>query len=171
MAERFQSLSYLSRSNEFIAVASWFLRVFFILIDCLPVLVKFISGSTPYDRLVDTEVSSAERRFSRDADIRGAIADQRDDTMMYQARAEEARRRKEIDLDILRQDAVRDTVRGDSVDALWRSKLDARRAAAAPAGNSGWLRNDQDQASPPLNGSAVGFGHAAGGPPGSGLRT
>lgn len=134
MAERFQSLSYLSRSNAFIAVASWFLRVFFILIDCLPVLVKFISGSTPYDRLVDTEVSAAERRFSRDTDTRDSIADGRNETVLCQARAEEARRRKEIDLDILRQDAARDTARGDSVDALWRSKLEARRSAAASAG-------------------------------------
>src|ERR1700733_10888381 len=50
---------HLSLSNAFIGVASWFVRIFFILIDCLPVLVKFISGSTPYDRLVDTETASA----------------------------------------------------------------------------------------------------------------
>jgi hypothetical protein len=166
MAERFQSLSYLSRSNAFIAVASWFLRVFFILIDCLPVLVKFISGSTPYDRLVDTEVSAAERRFSRDADTRGTIADGRNETTMFQARAEEARRRKEIDLDILQQDAARDTVKEDSVDALWRSKLNARRSAAASTGSPGWSRDDQDQAAIPLNGTAVGFGHAARDPSG-----
>jgi hypothetical protein len=161
LAERFQALSYLSLSNGFIGVASWFVRIFFILIDCLPVLVKFISGSTPYDRLVDTEIASAEKRFGRATDTHDAVADEGNATVLRKAKAEAARRRKEIDLEILRQEAERETIKDDAVDELWRRKLRARRSAAAgatrPTGNPAWapspLRSEHEQAAPRLNGS------------------
>ena len=144
MAERFQALTYLSLSSAFIGVASWFVRIFFILIDCLPVLVKFISGSTPYDRLVDTETASAERRHSRENNTQDAVADEENAITLRKAKAEAAQRLKEIDLEILRQDAARGTFKEDAVDDLWRKKLQARRAARAAAStgrsqpDSGW---------------------------------
>lgn len=150
MAERFQALSYLSLTNGFIALASWFVRIIFILIDCLPVLVKFISGSTPYDRLVDIEIASAERRFGREYDVRNAIADEENATTLWQARAEAARRRKEIDLQTLRHEAARETYKGDAIDELWRQKLDARRSHTT---GEGWSAHRADGASGvPLNG-------------------
>jgi hypothetical protein len=133
MAERFQALTYLSLSNAFIGVASWFVRIFFILIDCLPVLVKFISGSTPYDRLVDTEMASAERRHSRASSTQDVIADEENAVTLRRAQAEAAQRMKEIDLEILRQDAARGTVKEEAVDDLWQKKLRVRRAARASA--------------------------------------
>jgi hypothetical protein len=129
MAERFQALSHLSLSNGFIGVASWFVRLFFILIDCLPVLVKFISGSTPYDRLANIEISSSEKRFGRWSDVQDGIADEDNAVMLWKGKAEAARRKKEIDLEILRQDAARETDKEDAVDELWRKKLAARRSS------------------------------------------
>lgn len=157
MAERFQALTYLSVSNAFIGVASWFVRIFFILIDCLPVLVKFIGGSTPYDRLVDTEMASAERRFNRDMDTKDAVTDEENTTTLRRAKAEAAQQRKEIDLDILRQDAERGTYTNDAVDELWRKKLHARRSARASAVGADGRRDpswsDVGHADPHMNGS------------------
>lgn len=157
MAERFQALTYLSLSNAFIGVASWFVRIFFILIDCLPVLVKFIGGSTPYDRLVDTEIASAERRFGRKNNTQDAIADQGNTTTLWKAKAEAAQRRKEIDLEILRQDAERGTYKEDAVDELWRKKLHTRRVARPGAhsttGPPGPSWAEHDGVGPLMNGS------------------
>jgi Domain of unknown function (DUF4407) len=149
MAERYQALTYLSASNNFIAVTSWFVRIFFILIDCLPVLVKFISGSTPYDRLIDTEVNSAEKRFARGSETVDAIAEEDNDILLWQAKADAARRRKEINLTILRQDAARETSKEDAIDELWRRKLDARRSRRAGEGAS-W--DDYNHTVPHMNG-------------------
>jgi Domain of unknown function (DUF4407) len=130
MAERFQALSALSGSNSFIAIASLFVRLFFILIDCLPVLVKFISGSTPYDRLVDIQVASAERRFDRGSGVHDAIADEENTVTLHRAKADAAKRKKEIDLETLRDDAQRGSSRLDAVEDLFKRKLAARRSAA-----------------------------------------
>jgi hypothetical protein len=162
MAERFQALTYLSLSNGFIAVASWFVRIFFILIDCLPVLVKFISGSTPYDRLIDTEVASAEKRFSHENDTRDAISDEENALDLWQAKVDAVRRRKEIDLEALRQDTERKNTKEDAVDELWRKKFEARRTHdARETGSdigSGRLADswfpDHDRIVPPTNGSS-----------------
>jgi hypothetical protein len=131
MAERFQALAYLSTTNSFISIASWFVRIFFILIDCLPVLVKFISGSTPYDTLVDDEIISAEKQFKSESDTRDAVAEIKNGVALKKAKAEAARQIKEINFDVLRQDAERGNLKEDEVDALWRRKLSARRAAGA----------------------------------------
>jgi hypothetical protein len=162
MAERYQALTYLSVSNSFIAVTSWFVRIFFILIDCLPVLVKFISGSTPYDRLIDTEVNSAEKRFSRENETSDAVAEEDNDVRLWQAKADAARRKKEINLKILRQDAERETSKEDAIDELWRRKLAARRShrasenagASSPGGipNTSW--DEYDHILPHLNGAS-----------------
>ena len=165
MAERFQALTYLSLSNAFIGVASWFVRIFFILIDCLPVLVKFISGTTPYDRLVDTETASAEQRFSRASDTQDAIADEENKTLLSKAKAETAQRRKEIDLEILRQDAERGTCKEDAVDDLWRRKVNARRSARPGADSTRWPADlphaGHGQAAPQPNGTTRYTGNPA----------
>jgi hypothetical protein len=161
MAERFQALTYLSLSNAFIGVASWFVRIFFILIDCLPVLVKFISGSTPYDRLVDTETASAERRHSRANNTQDVIADEENAVTLRKAQADAARRMKEIDLEILRQDAARGTVKEDAVDDLWQKKLRARRAARATASVSP-SRTGSEDTDRYTNGSSHHLGDAGG---------
>jgi|HubBroStandDraft_1064217.scaffolds.fasta_scaffold04291_2 hypothetical protein len=129
MAERFQALSYLARSNSFIAVASWFVRIFFILIDCLPVLVKFIGGRTTYDKLADTEIASSERRFKAKSNLADAIEDEKNSEKLYRAKADAAQRKREIDLEMLRHDAERGRLKDQAVAELARRKYQARSGA------------------------------------------
>lgn len=147
MSERFQALGFLSVSDPFIGVASWFIRLFFILIDCLPVLVKFISGGSPYDRLVDDEIMSAEKRFKSSCNTRNAITDADNSVTLKRAEAEAARKVEEINLNILRQDSRRDKLKEDALDQLWHRKLDARRSA-------GSARQFSDSPPPQMNGSS-----------------
>jgi hypothetical protein len=65
LLERFAALDELTSSNAFLATAKWFIRLFFIAIDCLPVLVKFISGQTRYDELVEQHSQSAWRVYGQ----------------------------------------------------------------------------------------------------------
>lgn len=129
MGERFEALGDLSLSSGFIGVASWFVRIFFVLIDCLPVLVKFISGTTPYDRLAETETAAAERVFARKAGAREGEADEEISLLLYEARIRAASRRREIDLELQRRDAAQEARKQDAVDELWQRKLAARRSA------------------------------------------
>ena len=41
-----------------------------VLIDCLPVLVKFIGGATSYDRIVDGELRTARLVHEAEVDVR-----------------------------------------------------------------------------------------------------
>lgn len=65
LLERFDALGDLVKQSTYVHTAEWALRIFFILVDSLPVLVKFMSGTTPYDRLVTNLVESQERRQSK----------------------------------------------------------------------------------------------------------
>jgi uncharacterized protein DUF4407 len=53
LLERFRALDDLTGSNGFLNAATWAIRLFFIAIDCMPVLVKFLGGTTEYDRRVE----------------------------------------------------------------------------------------------------------------------
>lgn len=49
LIERLEAIDSLSSSSAAVSVSAWLVRIFFVLIDCLPVLVKVSSGRTPYD--------------------------------------------------------------------------------------------------------------------------
>ena len=59
LIERLNALSQLSAANTAVAASAWMLRIFFVLIDCLPVLVKFSSGQTPYDEQASSLVQES----------------------------------------------------------------------------------------------------------------
>lgn len=65
LLERLAALHTLNSNNDFLAAATWFIRLFFIAIDCLPVLVKFLSGQTRYDELVELHSQSAQRVYGQ----------------------------------------------------------------------------------------------------------
>lgn len=134
MGERFEALGKISLSSGFIGVASWFVRIFFVLIDCLPVLVKFISGTTPYDRLAGTETATAERIFARKASAREAEAEEEISLQLHEAKVRAAGRKREIDLELQRHDVDQETRKEEAIDELWRRKLDARRFSGEPNG-------------------------------------
>jgi hypothetical protein len=156
MAERFQALTYLSSSNAFIGIASWFVRIFFVLIDCLPVLVKFIGGSTPYDQLVDTELTRAEQQFQQKRDTDNEIAAEQNSVRLHRAKAQAAQQKKEIDLDILQQETARANTREDAMDQLWLRKLAAR--GVTLGADVGHLRSSGNLASAPWDSN----GHSSG---------
>jgi hypothetical protein len=64
MLERFQALDALVDEHRFLWAARWFLTAFFILVDCLPVLVKLLSGSSPYERMVEERLAGDVEVFT-----------------------------------------------------------------------------------------------------------
>jgi hypothetical protein len=58
--DRINALGELFRGNVAIAAATVLLGLFVLVVDCLPVLSKMMSGNTNYDRLVDSRLRSAE---------------------------------------------------------------------------------------------------------------
>jgi hypothetical protein len=76
LLERFRALHALVGEDSYVAVTEWAIRVFFILVDALPVIIKVMSGRTPYDRMLEERVAAQEhdnhlraveqRRWSRE---------------------------------------------------------------------------------------------------------
>ncbi|MEV4412092.1 DUF4407 domain-containing protein [Catellatospora sp. NPDC049609] len=94
LLERLGALHDLADSSGTLAVGIWAVRIFFILIDCMPILVKFVGGSTTYDRLVSARLAVAERDLNHDIESEYA-----------EREAELRKRRAEIDLEILEHKA------------------------------------------------------------------
>lgn len=136
LGERFEALLALSRTSGIIGVTSILLRLFFILIDCLPVLLKFFTGATAYDRLADQEVASAERIFERAVTANETAAGLRIETELHNIRAQETSRRAETTI-VHRNQAI-ETERNQllEVDKLWAAKR-ARRNSAKAADDGG----------------------------------
>lgn len=61
--DEWNALSQLSARNPVVTVASWLLRLIFIMLDCLPVLAKLIGGSTVYDGLLANRRQHDEKIF------------------------------------------------------------------------------------------------------------
>ncbi len=96
--ERLDALHDLSSSSFALFVATWAIRLFFIAIDCLPVIAKFYGGSSGYDDLFRIRSDSVRRIFAEDEKTRESeIIEQLEDR---QDRAEQrtALRRAELDL-------------------------------------------------------------------------
>ena len=50
-------LEQLTSAHGALWIREWFLRGFLVVIDCLPVLVKFLGGVTAYDRMAERETT------------------------------------------------------------------------------------------------------------------
>ncbi|WP_371782112.1 DUF4407 domain-containing protein [Streptosporangium subroseum] len=72
LLERMRALHEVTAENVYLFGASWLFRFFLILIDCLPVLVKLMGGTTTYDRMVDhanrTQEKTHEKRLQLSTD-------------------------------------------------------------------------------------------------------
>ncbi|GHJ50209.1 hypothetical protein Cs7R123_75510 [Catellatospora sp. TT07R-123] len=94
LLERLGALHDLADSSGVLAVGIWAVRIFFILVDCMPILVKFVGGTTTYDRLVSQQLAVAERDLNHDIEAE------------YVEREAALRKRKaEIDLEVLEHKA------------------------------------------------------------------
>ncbi|MEU8078464.1 DUF4407 domain-containing protein [Catellatospora citrea] len=94
LLERLGALHDLADSSGVLAVGIWAVRIFFILVDCMPILVKFVGGSTTYDKLVSAQLAVAERDLNHDIEAEYA-----------EREAVLRKRRAEIDLEILEHKA------------------------------------------------------------------
>jgi hypothetical protein len=64
--ERIRALDDLGSDNTVLFVGIWLVRLLFVLLDALPVLVKFLSGETAYDRMLTSESNSAVKIHSEE---------------------------------------------------------------------------------------------------------
>lgn len=68
LLERFRALDELVATNGYVAVTLWAIRIFFIIVDALPVILKGLSGRTPYDRILEKWLVQQERVQAQRAD-------------------------------------------------------------------------------------------------------
>jgi len=87
--ERMGALSKLAASSSTLFFGTWAVRLLFIMVDCMPILVKFFGGITTYDRLVDRQLANADAAHAADLET---------DNDERQARVR--RRRDEIDVEL-----------------------------------------------------------------------
>lgn len=109
LLERFDALSELTEDNAFLTTVTWFIRLFFVAIDCLPVVVKFISGTSRYDELVELHSASAQKVYGQSvrtmegallADLRGRQHETTNAADMRRSETDHKRRLHEARLDV-----------------------------------------------------------------------
>lgn len=61
LLERLRALSELVSHNGYMLASQWALRIFFVVVDSLPVLVKLLTGQTAYDRVMLGRIAREER--------------------------------------------------------------------------------------------------------------
>jgi len=61
LLERFRTLDELVSENGYVRITQWAIRIFFIIVDALPVILKVLNGHTTYDRLLEKRLSQQER--------------------------------------------------------------------------------------------------------------
>ena len=66
LLERMDALHELAAASWALWFSTWAVRLFFILVDCLPVVVKFSAGTSQYDRVVAAQAAHAQRRYEQD---------------------------------------------------------------------------------------------------------
>ena len=69
LLERMDALHELASTSWALFFSTWAVRLFFILADCLPVVVKFSAGTSQYDRVVAAQAAHAQRRYERDLQL------------------------------------------------------------------------------------------------------
>lgn len=133
LLERLGALDELTRGSSFLLVASWLVRSFFIVIDCLPVLVKFFTGATAYDRLVDERTTSGVRVYARRVRVEESQHLSELDLQQYETEVAATRKRETLDLEKLRHTAQMETELDNDVESLAaRIRADARPTVKIP---------------------------------------
>jgi hypothetical protein len=64
LLERFEALDELVAHSRFLWVNRWLLTLFFVIFDCLPILVKLFSGNSQYEQMVEDRLRGARERFA-----------------------------------------------------------------------------------------------------------
>jgi uncharacterized protein DUF4407 len=115
--ERMRVLGHLTSDNGYALAGEWALRVFLILIDALPVLVKFLSGFTTYDEIVEDQL---RQRKNGELAVNQVIGERRALVAQLWRRSDEAQFRtweKQIEADGIRQQRHQNALIEQQVDA------------------------------------------------------
>jgi uncharacterized protein DUF4407 len=154
LVERFDALSHLMAASGVIAAATWLLRLFFVLVDCLPVLVKLTSGATAYDRFVADELACAAELHRQQLWARRTAGERQVTVELDEVSAELEKRRQAVDFAIRKNAAE---LEADELDAIEEDYQ--RRLRAAGLNADGTV--DGLGAPEPLNGSTFHFQRAS----------
>ncbi|WP_432832397.1 DUF4407 domain-containing protein [Dactylosporangium sp. CA-092794] len=115
LLERLRTLAKLSDEDAEVRLAGIGLRTFFVSVDCLPVLLKFLSGHNSYDMILADRLKRQERAekvvsesHRRDIVRREALARYQLDLEHNAARskAEFDARVRHVDVEVLREDLI-----------------------------------------------------------------
>jgi len=154
LLERFKALDELVDRNLFLLGALWMIRLFFVLIDCMPVLVKLFSGTSTYDELVDRDLRRAKRVFIEESKTR------EDEETLH-----DIQRRTQIASELRRSaaaveaDEQQHQVRLNRDEARLYAEVDAEEEARIDRLTQQILTDDATPRTVPLNGQRVN-GHA-----------
>ncbi|HEV2634381.1 MAG TPA: DUF4407 domain-containing protein [Actinocrinis sp.] len=130
LIERIDALSALAGSSTAVAATSWILRIFFVLIDCLPVLVKLSSGLTPYDELTTALISEARTLNQLEISARRSAAEARISAELSEINAEAERRKQTVDFEVRNHTAQLEAEELAAIDDDFARRMHATRLAA-----------------------------------------
>ncbi|MBO4208459.1 DUF4407 domain-containing protein [Micromonospora echinofusca] len=123
LLERFRALDDLVEENGYVHATQWGLRIFLIIIDALPALLKVLNGETVYDRLNARRLRDQDRQDAgqRDADRERHATDLR--FQRYRTQQQHEVRRKRFAHDVRVENANIDVAREELISARERSLL------------------------------------------------
>lgn len=118
LLERFRTLDELVSENGYVHITLWAIRIFFILVDALPVTLKVLSGNTSYDRIIAERLGRQERveKMRSDEELTGE--GRRSDLVRYETEKRFRVRRERIDERHRIELGNHDERRGELIDAL-----------------------------------------------------
>jgi hypothetical protein len=118
LLERFRTLDELVSENGYVRVTQWAIRIFFILVDALPVILKVLTGTTSYDRIIDERLGRQERveKMRSDEELSGQA--RRGDLVRYDTEKRFRVQRERIDEHHRIELGNHDERRGELIDAL-----------------------------------------------------
>ncbi|MFI5928758.1 DUF4407 domain-containing protein [Micromonospora sp. NPDC051543] len=124
--ERLDALHTLSGQSFALGVATWAIRLFFVAVDCLPVVVKFFGGTSGYDELFKIRSTASQRIFAErvSTEERRAVEEYAAEQDDIDRRAR--MRRAEYDLSLQEHQVQLKARLGDAVSAYARDLLRGR---------------------------------------------
>ncbi|WP_176946602.1 DUF4407 domain-containing protein [Lentzea fradiae] len=118
LLERFKALDELVAGNAFLLAALWAVRLFLIVIDCLPVLVKIFGGVTAYERIVETHLTSAVKSENEELRVEEARRSSSWRIQLREIEIAERKRMAEIDLELREHQVATNRKSESAVDEL-----------------------------------------------------
>jgi hypothetical protein len=150
LLERFKALRQLVSHNVTLAIGEWLLRLVFVLIDCLPLIVKLSSGSTAYDHLVDSELASAERRHEEEVRTRERKATAQMELERHGLERRLLADKEDLDSELRLKTARRDAEIDQAIDELTERMMKQQDDPAGTNGRTG--RNGNGGEPAPISG-------------------